>query len=102
MTTVPTQARHGPGDTGVNGVEAMSGLLAVAAKPDRIALTPRELQVWPKSTSITTGRGGSQRQALIVRCRCGHEHQHYAPLGVPFVIRSAPCRLRYAIHLAFP
>ncbi len=97
MTTIPTQARHGPADTNVNGAGSVVHVLAGQAGTDDRRSGSDGLQVWAK-TRTTTTRGGGQRQSLIVRCSCGCDHLHFAAVGVTSVIRRAACGLTYLVR----
>ncbi len=101
MTALPVQARHGPADMSVNGAESVVHVLAGQAGTDHNRPDPRRLQVVAK-THITTSRDGTQRQNLVVRCSCGCDHLHFAPIGVASVIRRGGCGVQYPVHNEVP
>jgi hypothetical protein len=97
VSALTIQTRHGPADV-VDGAGLSDLVLAGLASSEATATSPSRLQVWARTTTTTTTRGGGRRQNLVVRCSCGADHLHFAPVGATSVIRRAACGLTYLVR----
>ncbi len=98
---IPTQLRPAVGETtGRINNKRTAAVISLPSTPVRTAISAgRVWQVFAK-TYIITGHTRSRLALVVLECpRCREAHEHRAALEFVSGKRTAPCGVRYVVHV---